>query len=33
MFVKQSNINTLALNIDEAETVERELYSYDQHKR
>jgi hypothetical protein len=31
MFVKQANKNTLALNFDEAETVERELSSYDHH--
>jgi hypothetical protein len=33
MFVKQSNRNTLALNFDEAETVERELSTYEQHAR
>jgi hypothetical protein len=31
MFVKRDNKNTLALNFDEAETIERELSSYEHH--
>jgi hypothetical protein len=31
MFVKRANKNTLALNFDEAETMEKELSTYDQH--
>jgi hypothetical protein len=33
MFVKQYNKNTLSLNFDEVETMERDLSSYDQHPR
>ena len=31
MFVKRKNRNTLALNFDEVEMVEREISSYDHH--
>jgi hypothetical protein len=31
MFIKRVNRNTLALNLDEVEIIERELSSYDHH--